>query len=166
MKLQNLSDLLVVKLKALYDIENQLIKALPKMAKKSSDQDLKQGFTDHLEETKEHAKRLEKAFKLLELKPGKTKVEAIRGLVADTEWIIEQDITSESLDAMLIASAAYVEHYEMAGYMSAVRWATMLGNTELATLLRETLKEENAAAEKLTLLAEEKIDAEAMNDSE
>jgi ferritin-like metal-binding protein YciE len=164
MKLNTLNDLLVLKLKALYDIETQLVKALPKMAKAATDPDLKKGFEQHLKETKNQAVRLEKVFKLLKLKPGKTKVEAIRGLVADTEWIIKKKPSKLALDAMLIASSSYVEHYEMAGYMTASDWAETLGFPEVALVLRETLKEEEVTADKLSMLAEKKIDERAMNE--
>jgi ferritin-like metal-binding protein YciE len=162
MKLNTLNDLLVLKLKALYDIELQLTKALPKMAKAATDPDLKKGFEDHLKETKNQAVRLEKVFKILQVKPGKTKVEAIRGLVADTEWIVKEKPAKTALDAALIASASYVEHYEMAGYISASNWAETLGFPEVAMILRETLKEEENADVKLSMLAEKRIDEKAM----
>lgn len=162
MKINNLNDALVLKLKALYDIESQLVKALPKMAKHATDTDLKKGFESHLKETKGHVVRLEKVFKLLGLKLGKTKVEAIRGLVADAEWIIKEKPAKPVLDAMLIASAAFVEHYEMAGYITASNWAETLGFPEVAMVLRETLKEEEAAADKLGMIAEKKVDEKAM----
>lgn len=165
-KIETLNDALVIKIKALYDIENQLLKALPKMAKNSTDPDLKQGFLDHLKETEGQVKRLEKVFKLLDLKPTKTKAEGIRGIIADAQWIIDEKPEKAVLDSMLIANASYVEHYEMAGYIAAASWATALGYTEIADLLDETLEEEQAAAEKLGALADDKIDAEAIGEDE
>lgn len=160
-----LNDLLVLKLKALYDIETQLIKALPKMAAQANDPDLKAGFERHLKETKGHAERLERAFKLLATKPSTIKVEAIRGLVADAEWIMKQKPGKEALDAMLVAAALYVEHYEMAGYLSASMWAVRLGHHRVSDLLRKTLDEEVKTATKLNVLAEKKIDVRAMQPS-
>lgn len=157
-----LQDLLVLKLKALYDIETQLTKALPKMAAHANDPDLRLGFEHHLKETKEHARRLERAFRLLSVKPSATKVEAIRGLIADAEWIIKQKPGDAALDAMLVAAAGYVEHYEMAGYMSASMWAVRLGHHRVSELLRQTLDEEVKAATKLNVLSEKKIDRRAM----
>jgi ferritin-like metal-binding protein YciE len=164
MKLESLHDLFALKIMALLDIESEIVKALPKMAKAASDPDLKQSFSDHLEETKGHVERLEAVFGELDLKPKKTKCEAIRGLVEDTEWLIKEKPTRAALDAGLIASARYVEHYEMAGYLSAVVWAKLLGYGEAAKLLQATLEEEKAADEKLAAAAEESINAKAMVD--
>ncbi|MDB5238985.1 MAG: hypothetical protein JWO00_320 [Candidatus Parcubacteria bacterium] len=161
-KIQNLNDALIIKLKALYDIEKELTKALPKMAKKATDEDLKAAFEEHLKETEVHVERIEECFELLDLKPAKVKVEAIRGLVADTEWIVQEKPGKEVLDSMLIASASYVEHYEMAGYTSASKWARMLDYTQVADLLDETLQEEEGAADKLAGLADSVIDERAM----
>jgi ferritin-like metal-binding protein YciE len=162
MKLRTLDDLLVLKLKALYDIEDRLTKALPKMAKAATDPDLKKGFEDHLKETKNHSRRLEQAFQTLGLKPSKTKAEGIRGIIADAEWNIKEKPSKEALDALLIASASYAEHYEMAGYMAASNWANALGYTEVSSLLRENLAEEQAADAKMADLAKRKVDARAM----
>lgn len=161
MKEYNLKDLLVHKLKALYDIENELVKALPKMAKNASDSKLKQGFKDHLKETRGQVKRLKDAFKLLKVKPAKTKVEAIRGLAKDADWVMKNIKPKGALDANLIAAARYVEHYEIAGYTSARDWAAELGEPEIVDLLSETLEEEQLTDEKLATLAEAKISAVA-----
>jgi ferritin-like metal-binding protein YciE len=162
----SLQDLFVLKLKALYDIETQLIKALPKMAMKSDDEDLRMGFEEHLEQTETHATRLEEAFGILGQKPAKTKVEAIRGLIADTEWIIKNVSGPEARDAALIASAQYVENYELTGYSIASTWATLLGYDDIAELLNATADEERAASEKLTGLAASKINEMAVVDEE
>ncbi len=161
-KIQNLDDALIIKLKALYDVEKQLIKALPKMAKKSSDPDLKAAFADHLKETEIHAERLEECFELLDMKPSKLQVDAIRGMVADAEWIIGEKPVPAVLDSMLIGAASHVEHYEISGYVSAAKWARMLGYSQAADLLEQTLQEEEAAEEKLAGLADGMIDERAM----
>lgn len=157
-----LSDLLITKLSVLYDVENQLVKALPKMAKNASDPDLAAGFEEHLTQTKEHVRRLEKAFSLLEVKPKKVKSEAIRGLIDDAQWVIKNVKGDEALDANLIAAAQYVEHYEIAGYGSACSWATNIGQTEVAGLLQETLDEEKATDKKLNDLATSTINERAL----
>lgn len=160
MKNETLNDLFLLKIKALYDIEQQLIKALPKMAKNAQHPDLKQAFKDHLEETKEQAKRLEKIFDLLGVRPQKTLVEAIRGLVKDAQWLITHVKNKLARDASLISAAQYVEHYEMAGYGTAKEWAKDLGLTEAEQLLDETLKEEIAADEKLNSIAVSQVNQE------
>jgi ferritin-like metal-binding protein YciE len=157
----SLQDALHLKLKALYDIELQLIKALPKMAKAATDKELARGFKEHLAETTNQVKRLEQAFTILGKKPQKTKVEAIRGLVLDADWVMKNVSGSEVLDLNLVAAASYVEHYEMAGYMAAAEWAQALGLDDVVSLLAETLDEEVAAEEKLALLASTKLIAKA-----
>ncbi len=161
-KFNNLSDLLELKLKALYDIESEIIKALPKMAKAANNSELRTAFEEHLEETEGQKERLEKVFELLDLKPQKTKVEAIRGLVEDANWLTKQGMPPEALDASLVAAAQYVEHYEMAGYGSAIAWAREMGNDEIADLLTESLTEEEQADKKLSDLAESTINEAAM----
>ena len=149
MKNLDLKELLIQKINALYDIENQLVKALAKLAKTASDQNLKKGFRDHLAETRMHATRLEQAGKILGVKTKKLKVEAIRGLIKDGEWIIKNVKPMEACDANLARAAQYVEHYEMAGYMGAIAWASELGEAKVVSLLRQTLKEEQKADQKL-----------------
>lgn len=148
-----LRDLLITKLQALYDVESEIIKALPKMAEMSSDETLAEIFESHLEETKAQAGRLEQAFEILGTKPKKLKVEAIRGMVKDSEWLIDNIERKEVLDAALITSARYVEHYEMAGYMSAKELSELLEEDEVTDLLDETLTEEQAADMKLAAAA-------------
>lgn len=147
-----LKSLLIQKLQALYDIESELVKTLPKMATAAKHADLKDGFRNHLAETKEQVKRLEEAFDILGEKPKKLKAEAIRGLAKDGDWVIKNVKGKEALDVNLIAAASYVEHYEMAGYMAALKWAELLGEIEVADLLEATLGEEEMADEKLAEL--------------
>ncbi len=156
-----LDDLLVLKLQALYDVEQELVKALPKMVKAASDPELKDGFASHLDETKGHVMRLEEVFRLLDLPPKKLRGDAIRGLISDAAWVIKNIKTPEARDANLIAAASYVEHYEMAGYLAAREWAATLGNSEIAALLGATLTEEETANEKLSALASSKINDRA-----
>ena len=148
-----LRDLLVQKVQALYDIETQIIKALPKMAKKAKNSELKSAFEEHLAETEEQASRLEQVFEILGEKPKKLKCEGIRGIIEDGAWVM-QNVTGAALDANLIAAAQYVEHYETAGYGSAATWAELLGEDEIKDLLGQTLEEEKAADEKLTSIGE------------
>lgn len=162
-KIETLHDLLLVKLQALYDVENQLIKALPKMAKAATDKKLKAAFTEHLEETKGHAEKLEKIFDLFELKPGKITSEAIRGLVKDGDWVAKNVKDADARDAGLIAAAQYVEHYEMAGYGTAKEWADVMGHIEAGNILSVILEEESMANEKLTDLATSGINERSNN---
>jgi len=152
-KATSLRELLIVKLQALYDTEGELVKALPKMAKAATDEDLSAAFEDHLEETKAQVERLENIFDLLGEKAKKIKGDAIRGLVTDSEWVIKNTEEGDARDIALIAAARYVEHYEMAGYMGAQEWAEMLGDEGVAALLEETLEEEEKAEEKLSEIA-------------
>ncbi len=164
-----LHDLLLNKLSVLSDVENQLIKALPKMAKAATDLELSAGFEGHLKQTREHARRLEQAFAILKQKPKKLRSEAIRGLVEDGAWVIKNVTGDEALDANLIAAAQYVEHYAIAGYGSALEWATEMGHEEVADLLQATLDEEKDTDKKLNDLARGKINAKVntgMNEEE
>ncbi len=162
MKYSTLDDLLLLKIKSLYDIEQEIIKALPKIAKKASSEQLKNVFRSHLEETKVQKDRLEKVFEILGKKAQKLKVEAIRGLVEDSKWLMEEDMSPLALDAALIGAAQYVEHYEIAGYGTAKSWAEELGYDDIAELLDETLKEEEKTDTLLTSLAEQSLNEEAL----
>jgi ferritin-like metal-binding protein YciE len=157
-----LRDIFVVKLESLYDVENQIIKALPAMAKAAADSDLQSGFHLHLEQTTEHAARLEKIFELLDVKPKKLEVEAIRGLVADAEWVIKNTKGAAALDAALIGAAQYVEHYEIAGYSTVIEWARLLEENDVADILVETLNEEEETNDQLLELAATKINDKAL----
>jgi len=137
----------IAKLQALYDIEKQLEKALPKLAKAAAHPELAAGFRMHLAQTKEHSERLEELFELLEVKPKKMKAEGVRGIIADGEWVIGVDAPSAVKDVMLAAAARYAEHYEMAGYLSAIAQAHALGLTDATVILTKTLNEEKAADE-------------------
>lgn len=152
-----LKELFIMKLQALYDIEQEIIKALPKMAKKASHPELKTALEEHLTETETQKTRLEDIFEQMGEKPKKLKVEAIRGIVEDANWVMQNIEGNEARDAAMLASAQYVEHYEMAGYGTAIEWAKLLEMDEAVSLLEETLEEEKAADEKLSDLAESEI---------
>jgi len=162
MKLQSLHDLYVEELKDLYSAENQLLKALPKMAKAATAESLREAFEEHLEVTKQQVERLEKIFEGLGKTPKGKKCVAMEGLIEEgSEMIQKKDIEPEVLDAALIAAAQKVEHYEIAGYGTVRTYAKLLGEDDAAELLQETLNEEGEADEKLTSLAESQINLEA-----
>lgn len=153
-----LHELLILKLRVLRDVEGQLIKALPKMAKAATDPKLQAAFTEHLKETEGHEARIDEALELAgDTGKKKDKSEAIRGLIEDAEWVIKNVKNPAARDASLIAAAQYVEHYEIAGYGSAEAWARHMGHDEIADLLEKTLDEESAADKKLSALAESGI---------
>jgi ferritin-like metal-binding protein YciE len=153
-KINTLHDVYIDQLKDLYSAETQLIKALPKMAKAAHDATLKKGFEEHLEQTKVHAERLEEIFENLDEKPTGKKCKAMAGLVEEGSETISEDASPEAKDAMLIAAAQRVEHYEIAGYGCVKTYARLLGYEDAAQLLEETLGEEVATDEKLTEAAE------------
>lgn len=161
MELETLQDLYVDELRDIYNAENQLVKALPKMAKAASDENLKQAFTDHLEQTKGHVERLDKLFEKLGEKATGKKCKAMEGLVEEGKEMIEEDAEPQVKDAGLIAAAQRVEHYEMAAYGTVHAYAKLLGDDQAAKLLQQTLDEEGAADKKLTKLAESVINLEA-----
>lgn len=151
--MNSLRELLVDELQDLYNAENQLIKALPKMAKAASNPKLKDGFETHLKETKGHVDRLEQCFRLLgEKAKGKT-CHAMQGLVEEGKEAIEEDGVDAVRDAQLIGAAQRVEHYEMAAYGTARAFAETLGETKVVKLLQATLDEEGETDKKLTVLS-------------
>lgn len=164
-KITNLRDVYIEQLKDLYNAEQQLIKALPKMAKAATSPDLAQGFTAHLEQTKGHAERLEEILGELEEKPTGKKCKAMEGLLKEGDEAIEEDASDSARDAMLIAAAQRVEHYEIAGYGSVKTYANLLGEEDAAKLLEETLEEEKETDAKLTEAAES-INVEADEEGE
>jgi ferritin-like metal-binding protein YciE len=145
-----MEELFVDELKDLYSAEKQITKALPKMAKGASSEELREAFLSHLEETNGQIARLEQAFEILGEKPtGKTCV-GMKGVLEEGSEMLEDTDKGEVRDAGLISAAQRVEHYEMAGYGSARDFAKLLGQSEIANLLNETLEEEKAADKKLT----------------
>lgn len=161
MKLKTLDDLLLDQLKDLYNAEQQLVKALPKMAKAAESEELRTAFTDHLEETRGQVERLEKVFDLLEAPHRGKKCKAMEGLIEEGKELMEEDAEPTVLDAGLIGAAQKVEHYEIASYGTARSIARLLGHDDVADLLQETLDEEGAADKKLTELAENVVNVDA-----
>ena len=155
MSKDSLRELYIDELKDLYNAETQLVKALPKMAKAASSDQLRQAFEEHLRQTSEHVSRLEQIFEALDEKPTGKKCVGMEGLVKEGSETMKEDYADEVKDAAIIGAAQRVEHYEMAGYGTVKAFAELLGETEHVSLLEETLNEEKQADEKLTQLAEE-----------
>ena len=152
---QGLKELYVDELKDLYSAENQLVKALPKMAKAASSDELRQGFEKHLEQTRGHVQRLEKIFQALGESPKGKTCKGMQGLIEEGSEATEEDYNGSVLDAALIGAAQRVEHYEIAGYGTVRSMAETLGEPNHVSLLEETLEEEKETDEKLTELAEQ-----------
>src|SRR6266850_4029709 len=161
MKLDTLQKLYIEELRDLYSAENQLLKALPKMAKGASSPELKQAFEDHLEQTKEHVERLDEIFKGLDEKPTGKTCKAMKGLIEEGGEILEEEGDPSVIDAALIGAAQRVEHYEIAAYGTVRTFARLLGEEDAAELLQETLDEEGETDKLLTELAETVVNVEA-----
>jgi ferritin-like metal-binding protein YciE len=157
MTLKTLEDLFLHEIKDLFSAEQQLVHALPKMAKAASSEKLRHGFEEHLEQTRGHVERIEKIFDLLGKGHRGTKCEAMEGLIAEGKKIIDEDGPPEVKDAALIGAAQRVEHYEIAGYGTARTLARLLHNTEAEELLQQTLDEEKETDERLTEIAESEV---------
>jgi ferritin-like metal-binding protein YciE len=166
MKLDTLKKLYVSELRDLYNAENQLLKALPKMAKAASSEELKDGFEKHLEQTKGHVKRLEQIFEGLDENPKGKTCKAMKGLIEEGSEILKEDGEESVLDAGIIVAAQKVEHYEMAGYGSVRTFAQLLGQNKAAELLQITLDEESETNEILNKLAESVVNPEALRETE
>jgi ferritin-like metal-binding protein YciE len=162
MELETLYDLYLHELRDLYSAEQQLTKALPKMSKAATNRQLSAGFNQHLQQTKEHVRRLEQIFERLEESSRGPKCEGMEGLIAEGDEIAKEDAEDEVRDAGLIAAAQRVEHYEIAGYGCARTYAELLGDKAGARLLNTTLKEEAETDKKLTKLAKLAINLDAM----
>ncbi len=163
MKLDSLRTLFVHELNDLHDAENQLVKALPKMAKAASSEHLRRAFENHLDQTQEHVRRLERVFSMLKENPTRVPCKAMKGILEEGEEMIRADGDPSIKDAGLISAAQRVEHYEMAGYGCARTYARMLGEEESSELLQKTLEDERAADESLTQLAEGLVHAEPVH---
>jgi ferritin-like metal-binding protein YciE len=153
MAVKSVNDLLMDELQDMYHAEKQLVKALPKMAKKAKSDKLRQAVEHHLEQTKGHVQRLEQVFEQLDARPRAKKCEAMEGLIAEAEELMGEITTPEVLDAAMIAAAQKVEHYEIASYGTLNALAEELGHTQAARLLEQTLNEEKAADQKLNEIA-------------
>jgi ferritin-like metal-binding protein YciE len=153
-KINSLHDLYIDQLRDLYDAENQLVKALPKMAEASASDELREGFEEHLEQTRGHVQRLEQIFERLGEKPKGKKCKGMEGLVKEGSETLDEDMSEDTKDAGIIATAQRVEHYEIAAYGTVRTWADLLGQDDDARLLEQTLQEEKETDQKLTQLAE------------
>lgn len=161
MRMETLQELYVEQLKDIYDAENQLMKALPKMAKEATNDELKAAFEQHLEQTEEHIARLDRIFEELGEKSKGHKCKAMAGLVEEGKELMGEDADEDVMDAGLICAAQKIEHYEIATYGCLRTYAEMLGFDEQADLLQETLDEEKDTDENLTELAVSCINLEA-----
>ena len=159
--LETLQGLLVHELQDLYNAENQLIKALPKMARRASSTRLRQAFEAHLEQTEMQAQRLERALSLLDAPVRGRHCDGMDGIIEEGKKLMEEDASEDVMDAGLIAAAQKVEHYEIAAYGSVKAWSELLGQEEITALLGETLSEEESTDRKLSELAESTVNAEA-----
>jgi ferritin-like metal-binding protein YciE len=164
-KVDTLQTLFVQELRDLLDAEKQLVRTLPKLARMATTEMLSAAFRDHLAETREHVNRLEDAFSRLGLRASAKKCVGMQGLIEDGQESIEEAEDGPVRDAALIAAAQRAEHYEMAGYGTARTFATLLGHTEVASILEETLEEEKAADAKLTQIAEGLVNPEAATEA-
>ncbi|MFZ0594232.1 MAG: ferritin-like domain-containing protein [Bryobacteraceae bacterium] len=161
-ELNSFRDLFVNQIEDLYDAENRLTHALPKMAEAASSTQLKQAFQHHLGETQGHVSRLEQIFRELKVEPKRETCQAMKGLIEEGEEMIKAKADATIKDAALIAAAQRVEHYEISGYGSARSFANRLNLTQAAALLQQTLQEEKAADEKLTSIAESSVNAQGV----
>jgi len=152
-KVTTLHQLFLEQLRDLYDAENQLVEALPKMAEAATAAELKKGFNDHLRQTKGHVARLDKIFKKLDEDPDGKTCQAMKGLIKEGKEAMSEDASPAVRDAALIAAAQRVEHYEIAGYGTVRSYAELMGHDEAVALLEATLEEEGATDKKLTAAA-------------
>ena len=159
--IQTMDDLYLHFLQDIYYAENQIVKALPKMVDKATDAGLKQAFSAHLEESREHVARLEKVFGLLGRQARAVTCPAIDGIIKEADEVAGDVADPRVLDAALAAAAQAVEHYEITRYGTLIAWSQELGRPEVAEVLSQTLAEEKMADEKLTKLAEGHLNAAA-----
>jgi ferritin-like metal-binding protein YciE len=152
---ETLNDLLVEELKDIYDAEQQIMQALPKMAEAATSTELKSAFQMHLRQTEGHIARLESAFSILSKAAERKPCKAMKGLIAEGEDLMKEHEPSSLLDAGLIGAAQRVEHYEMAAYGTSRAYAEALGQTDIASLLQQTLDEEKETDASLNELGEQ-----------
>jgi ferritin-like metal-binding protein YciE len=166
MSLDTLEKLYIEELRDLYNAENQLLKALPKMAKGASSPELKDAFEKHLEQTKGHVERLEELFEQRDESPKGKTCKAMKGLIEEGSEILKEEGEDSVIDAGMIVAAQKVEHYEIASYGSVRTFANLLGKDEEAKLLQATLDEESETNEILNQLAEGIVNEEALSETE
>jgi len=159
--IKTMDDLFVHQLRDIYYAEQQLVKALPKMADKATDKQLKQGFLTHLEETRTHVKRLEQVFQMHGTEAKGVDCPAIDGIIEEADEVAGEVADKSVLDAALINAAQAAEHYEITRYGSLIAWANQLGRSDCVSLLQKTLDEEKATDQKLTKMAESRVNLRA-----
>ena len=159
--IESLDDLFVHQLQDIYYAEHQITKALPKMIDKATDPELKQGFQTHLAETENQIKRLERVFQMHGHEPKAVDCPAIDGIIKEANEVAGEVADKEVLDAALLASAQAVEHYEISRYGTLIAWAKQLGRADCASVLQENLDEEKATDQKLSAMAESKVNRKA-----
>ena len=161
-KMGNLHELYIDHLKDAYDAEKQLIQAMPKMAKATSNQELRQAFQMHLDQTKQQVETLDQVFQMLDTRPGRKKCKGMEGLIAETEELMmEEKMSPEALDAGLIAAAQKVEHYEISQYGTLRAWAEEMGHKDQVRLIQQILDQEGQTDKMLTRLAESMVNQRA-----
>jgi ferritin-like metal-binding protein YciE len=165
-----LHDAFMAELRDVYDAEKQIIKALPKMAKAATSPELRAAFQDHLEETRGHVERLERAFTSLDEKAKGKRCDGVAGILEEGASTMTENLDEPTMDASLISGGHRVEHYEMAAYGTLIAWARVMGLADVADLLQETLDEEKAADKKLSSLAsginQDAADASGLGDTD
>lgn len=161
MPLETMQDLLLHQIKDIYSAEQQLTKALPKLAEHAESDDLAQAFRDHLAETKRQVERLDRIFKKLGSRPGNVVCKGMKGLIEEGDELMEEGGSEAVVDAGLISAAQRVEHYEISAYGSAKAVAALLGHADIVKLLDESQSEETAADKKLSLIATTDVNARA-----
>jgi ferritin-like metal-binding protein YciE len=162
----SLEDLLHDELKDIYDAEKQLTKALPKLAKKATNEQLREALESHLQETEGHVERIEQIFEQLEMPARGKKCQGMQHLIAEGNEMIGEAEEDGTRDAVMIAAVQKTEHYEIASYGTMRTWANLLGKNDVASILEETLEEEKAADEKLTSIAESFVNEQAAQEGE
>ena len=161
MQMESLQELLIEEMRDIYSAENQLLKAMPKMAKKASNPQLKKALETHRKETEGQVQRLQKVFEKLGKKPTGKKCAAMEGLIEEGKEMMGEDMEEDTMDAALISIAQKIEHYEIASYGTVRTWAQQLGDEQTARVLQQTLDEEGKTDKLLTELAESSINVEA-----
>lgn len=164
--MEALQKLLIHEMSDLYDAEQQIVKALPKLIQSASSSELQQALKEHLSVTQKQVKRLDEAFQALGEDREETKCKGMAGLIAEGEDILKEGFEPSTQDAGIIGAAQRVEHYEIAAYGTARTLAQTLGNSEVADLLEESLEEEKEADERLTEIAESAVNAEAASEED
>ena len=161
-----LHELFLEELADVYNAEQQLTKALPKLAKAAQNEDLREAFESHLEETENHVSRLEQVFESLDESPKRKKCKGMEGIIKEGQEVLSEHKQSDELDAALIAAAQKTEHYEIATYGCLCTWAQEMGHDKAVDLLKETLEEEKAADVKLTGIAKSSSNPHARSEEE